>query len=193
MATSNHIHLLVWDSGLGEIAASMQLVAARTAQEYNRRKSRQGAYWSDRYHATAVQEDGHLLRCMTYIDLNMVRAGVVQHPAEWEVSGYTEIQSPWKRKGIIDFDVLRSLLGCESIEQLARRLRRAAETEIGTTGREPAWSESVGVGDEEFLTDLKARLGSRAVHKDPEVAGSSWILMDAFPRYIAENQPENRN
>jgi putative transposase len=30
----------------------MQLIAGRTAQEYNRRKNRQGAFWEDRYHAT---------------------------------------------------------------------------------------------------------------------------------------------
>jgi hypothetical protein len=29
------------------------------------------------YHATAVDTDEHLARCFTYIDLNMVRAGVV--------------------------------------------------------------------------------------------------------------------
>ena len=35
--TSNHIHLLVVDRGRGEIARSMQLIAGRTAQEYNQR------------------------------------------------------------------------------------------------------------------------------------------------------------
>ena len=38
--TSNHIHLLVRDQGRGEIAKSMQLIAGRTAQEYNQRKAR---------------------------------------------------------------------------------------------------------------------------------------------------------
>jgi putative transposase len=38
--TSNHIHLLVCDRGQGEIKKSMQLVAGRTAQEYNQRKDR---------------------------------------------------------------------------------------------------------------------------------------------------------
>jgi putative transposase len=36
--TSNHIHLLVKDTGAGVIAESMQLIAGRTAQEYNQRK-----------------------------------------------------------------------------------------------------------------------------------------------------------
>ena len=85
IATSNHVHLLVMDNGEGEIARSMQLIAGRTAQEYNRRKGRLGAYWQDRYHATAVDTEAYLARCMVYIDLNMVRAGAVAHPREWDV------------------------------------------------------------------------------------------------------------
>jgi REP element-mobilizing transposase RayT len=72
MVTSNHIHLLVKDTGPNVIAQSMQLIAGRTAQEYNQRKGKQGAFWEDRYHATAVEADEHLHRCLVYIDLNMV-------------------------------------------------------------------------------------------------------------------------
>ncbi len=73
--TSNHIHLLIKDTGPEVIAQSMQLIAGRTAQEYNQRKARGGAFWEDRYHATAIEADEHLHRCLVYIDLNMVRAG----------------------------------------------------------------------------------------------------------------------
>ena len=59
VVTSNHIHLLVKDTEEGVIARSMQLAAGRTAQDYNRRKSRLGAFWEDRYHATAIQTDAH--------------------------------------------------------------------------------------------------------------------------------------
>ena len=34
-----------------------KLPAGRTAQEYNLRKNRKGAFWEDRYHATAVEDD----------------------------------------------------------------------------------------------------------------------------------------
>ncbi len=80
IVTSNHIHLLVRDRGEGEIAQCMQLIAGRTGQEYNQRKGRKGAFWEDRYHATAVDTDGYFARCLVYIDLNRVRAGVVAHP-----------------------------------------------------------------------------------------------------------------
>jgi REP element-mobilizing transposase RayT len=38
VVTSNHVHLLVRDKGEGEIAQRMQLIAGRTAQQYNTRK-----------------------------------------------------------------------------------------------------------------------------------------------------------
>ncbi len=91
VVTSNHIHLLVRDQGRGEIADAMQLITGRTAQEYNQRKGRQGAFWEDRYHATAVDTEGYLARCLVYIDLNMVRAGAVAHPRDWDAGGYPSV------------------------------------------------------------------------------------------------------
>jgi putative transposase len=81
-STTNHVHLLVKDTGGDVIAQRLQLIAGRTAQEYNRRKNRQGAFWEDRYHATGIQADDHLHQCVAYIDLNMMRAGVVKYPRE---------------------------------------------------------------------------------------------------------------
>jgi REP element-mobilizing transposase RayT len=94
MVTSNHVHLLVKDTGPNVIAQSIQLIAGRIAQEYNERKGRHGAFWEDRYHATAVEADEHLHRCLVYIDMNMARAGVVDHPLKWAHSGCHEIQAP---------------------------------------------------------------------------------------------------
>ena len=72
MVTSNHIHLLVVDGDNEKtIPRSLQLVEGRVAQEYNYRKHRKGAFWEDRYHATAVESGKHLARCMSYIDLNI--------------------------------------------------------------------------------------------------------------------------
>ncbi len=110
IATSNHIHMLVVDTGEDVIPQSLQLIAGRTAQEYNIRKKRKGAFWEDRYHATAVQTDEHLAKCIVYIDLNMVRAGVVRHPSACVISGYNEIQTPPKRYSIINRQALNNLL-----------------------------------------------------------------------------------
>jgi REP-associated tyrosine transposase len=63
LMTSNHIHLLVKDTGSNVIAQSMQAIAGRTAQEYNQRKGKRGAFWEDRYHATAIESEDYLHRC----------------------------------------------------------------------------------------------------------------------------------
>ncbi len=36
--------------------------------------------------------------------MNMVRAGVVDHPEQWMHGGYNEIQEPWKKGVLIDYD-----------------------------------------------------------------------------------------
>jgi hypothetical protein len=51
------------------ISKTLQLVAERTGQEYNQRKGRKGAFWEDRYHATAIQYGDHLICYLVYIDL----------------------------------------------------------------------------------------------------------------------------
>ncbi|MCP3894462.1 MAG: transposase, partial [Bacteroides sp.] len=104
VVTSNHIHLIVQDAKEENvIPKAMQLVAGRTGQEYNLRKKRKGAFWEDRYHATAIETGKHLLRCIVYVDLNMVRAGAVSHPEQWIHGGYTEIQHPRRKNILIDY------------------------------------------------------------------------------------------
>ncbi len=47
-------HLLVEDTNQHAIAKSLQLIAARTAQEYLQRKQFKSAFWEDRYHSIAI-------------------------------------------------------------------------------------------------------------------------------------------
>jgi putative transposase len=185
IVTCNHVHLLVQDRGLGEIAPSMQLVAGRTAQAYNERKRRLGAFWQGHYHATAVESDGHLLRCMSYIDLNMVRAGAVTHPAQWRESGYCEIQRLPRRYRIIDTAALCKLTGCATAESLRQRLvdltRRTMQERPAR--REPAWSESVAVGSEAFLRQVKHGLGPRGSARELVAADGLWCLREDAAAY----------
>ena len=105
----------------------MQLIAGRTGQEYNQRKGKQGAFWEDRYHATAIETDEHLHRCLIYMDLNMVRAGVVNHPEKWKESGFIEIQKPPKRYTIIDLPSLSEVSGFADLRDFQRAHRQWVE------------------------------------------------------------------
>ena len=177
MVTSNHIHLLVFDTGgRNVISDSIKLVAGRTGQEYNIRKNRKGAFWEDRYHATAVESGRYLRQCIAYIDMNMVRAGVVKHPSEWAFCGYNEIQNPRKRKGILDFAKLVRLLGFESYEDLKAAHFKWIERKIQTGSSETVikWSQSIAVGSAEYLEKVKKDLGFKA--KNRKIIGSGDIF-----------------
>lgn len=163
IVTSNHIHLLVQDTGPHVIAHSLQLVAGRTAQAYNQRKRRNGAFWEDRYHATAVQTDRALVRCVTYIDLNMVRAGVVSHPSQWAASGYSELQALPQRYRIVNVPVLMALLGFDDVTSMQTARARWVNDRSQPCGqRDASWTESLAVGAQAFVEEIKARLAGRA-------------------------------
>lgn len=188
--TSNHIHLLVQDRGRGEIANSMQLIAGRTAQTYNLRKHRRGAFWEDRYHATAVDTKGYLVRCMVYIDQNMVRAGAVQHPSEWDVCGYREIQNPSARYRIIDHPALMNLLRIRDFQQLQHMHRNWIEEALKAepSVRDERWSRSLAIGRRQFVAQFQADLGMAALHRVIERHGDSHTLRDTAAPYHLDSE-----
>lgn len=180
VATSNHIHLLVLDRGSDAISRSMQLISGRTAQAFNTRKKRKGAFWEDRYHATAVETDRHLISCLTYMDLNMVRAGVVKHPGEWELGGYAEIQVGSQKDSITDYHALMELLQFDSINAMRESRRQWVEENLasGEQVRESRWTESVAVGNKSFVETVKSKLGLKAKGRRVSGAENDFILRE---------------
>ena len=185
MVTSNHIHLLVEDKGEGMIPRSIQLIAGRTAQDYNRRKKRKGAFWEDRYQATAVQADSHFVQCMLYIDLNMVRAGVVGYPSKWAFCGYNEIQSPPQRYSIIDRKRLMELVGIGVGGELSGTHKGWVDEILmsNESARESKWTESVAVGNNKFIGKVREKLGIRAAGRDIIESGTSHELREPGVSY----------
>ena len=193
--TSNHVHLLVKDSGGADtIPSAMQLIAGRTGQEYNQRKGRKGAFWEDRYHATAIETGEHLRSCLVYIDLNMVRAGAVSHPAEWEHCGYQEIQGERRRNRLLALDVLADAAGVGGRDALAAAHREWVEAVLiaQRQQREDMWSKSVAVGSAEFVRKTKELLGLRARGRKIAMKGDAFMLREAEEPYGADYAPENR-
>jgi putative transposase len=181
MVTSNHVHLLVMGKASGDIWRSMQLIAGRVGQDYNARKGRKGAFWEDRYHATAIDQGGHFKRCLMYIDLNMVRARVVGHPQDWPDCGYHEILRPPKRYRIIDREGLLELLEISEIDRFPEIYSQWIEEELESKNyleREPGWTESLALGNEGFVEEVKAELGIGAVHREVQCSSEGHYLKE---------------
>jgi len=194
--TSNHIHLIVSDDGDREvIPKSVKLAAGRTGQEYNKRKMRKGAFWEDRYHATAIEEGEHLLRCLVYIDLNMVRAGVVTHPSMWPFCGYNEIQNPRKKNVLINHEKLLDLLGMNSHESMRVYYKGWIEESLGSREslRDEKWTDSVAVGSKVFVERLKSFLIGAVSGRKVRQAGEAYELREPVALYNVNFEAKNED
>ena len=186
--TSNHVHLLTFGDDLSALSRVMQTVAGESAQAYNRRKERSGAFWSDRYHATMVQTGDHLWACLRYIDLNMVRAGAVRRPADWEWTGWHELMGVRQRYRLLNLEELITCL--EEPTLAAFRTRYGAMMEEALQRRElqrqPWWTESVAVGSEGFVKEAEGELRTQCLRRRTvvEEAGDGvWTLRESGSPY----------
>ena len=141
-----------------------------------------GAFWQDRFLSTKVDTRKYLLRCIVYVDLNMVRCRVVKHPRKWAWSGYHEIAGNRKRYCLIDKEKLLLLTGSQSIEKLAKYIESEIERKIaaGELSREPCWTECIAVGSEEFVKEAEQAVEGRVKLKigpDEKYEGM-WFLKE---------------
>lgn len=85
---SNHFHLLATPETAEGVPQLMQALGRRYVRYFNQRQARSGTLWEGRYRSTLIQAERHLLACMVYIDLNPVRAGIAEAPADYPWSSH---------------------------------------------------------------------------------------------------------
>jgi putative transposase len=84
----NHFHLLATPQTDTSLPQMMQAVGRSYVRYFNDLQKRTGTLWEGRYRSTLIQTDQYLLTCMTYIDLNPVRAGMVSDPKDYPWSSH---------------------------------------------------------------------------------------------------------
>lgn len=85
---TNHVHLLVTPTTSDGLAKLMQSVGRRYVQYVNRFYKRSGTLWEGRFKSSLVQTENYFLLCQHDIELNPVRACMVQDPSQYRWSGY---------------------------------------------------------------------------------------------------------
>jgi len=127
-----------------------------------------------------------LLKCLVYIDLNMVRAGVVGQPCEWPYCGYNEIQEPKRKNVLISYERLRELLGFETYDRVKTGHRKWVESclENGNNFRDEKWTSSIAVGSEDFIETVKSLMGAMAFGRKSIEVGDSFQLRESQSPYI---------
>ncbi len=85
---SNHVHLLITpyaDSGVTQL---MQALSSRYASYIARTYGTTGSLWEGGFQSCPVDAEDYLLACMRYIEMNPVRAEMVDQPEQYSWSSY---------------------------------------------------------------------------------------------------------
>ena len=158
----------------------MQHLEGEFAQAYNRRKHRSGAFWSDRFHCTMIEEGLHLWNCMVYIELNMVRAGVVGHPADWPWCSFGEWMGQRRRYAVVDQKECLRLVGGASLADFRAHYHHMIDEALAkdAMARQPQWTESIAVGSRAFVDAIAQSVSHRQHLELATVGDNSWVLRE---------------
>ncbi len=154
---TNHVHLVAVPEAEDSLQVFLRRVQGRYAQMINVRTNRSGHLWQNRYFSCAL-DWRHLRRALAYVELNPVRAGMVERPEHYRWSsarvhlgldedrdGLTDLQF-WEEFGGVE--AWRALLNVPMQDDLLRLLRRC------TYAGRP-------FGSNAFLADFEHRFGRK--------------------------------
>ena len=85
---TNHVHLLLTPKKAESVPGLLISLGRRYVQYINTTYRRTGTLWDSRYKSSLIQAETYLLACMRYIELNPVRAAMVEDPAHYRWTSY---------------------------------------------------------------------------------------------------------
>jgi len=85
---TNHVHLLLTPERSDSVGRLFQGLGRHYVRYVNKTYQRHGSLWDGRYKCNVIESEEYLLSCMRYIELNPVRAGMVDHPAKYRWSSF---------------------------------------------------------------------------------------------------------
>ncbi len=157
---SNHVHLLVTPTEPGAIGAMMQDLGRRYVRVINNLHARTGTLWEARFKSSLIDSENSLLVCQRYIELNPLRAGMVDDPGDYPWSSHS-YYAAGRVNGLIAEHPVYLGLGASAAERRVAYLalfQWALDARIVARIREAINSDSA-FGSEAFLDDAEAKLG----------------------------------
>ena len=194
--TSNHVHVVVDVEERHAVADMMKLASGVVAQAYHRRKGGEDSVWEHPYQCTRIQDGRHLLNCLRYVDLNMVRAGKVKHPRQWRWCGYDELTGRRMRYRIVDRERLLNRTGFSTMDEYARFYTDSITKALaGRLEREGWWTEAIAVGSEDFINDTAQSCTYRRSMDKQAITmpghATTWIVCEPTIAYTVDSGQKN--
>ncbi len=173
---TNHVHLLATPATAESLPRTMQTLGRRFVRAINARYRRTGTLWEGRYRAAPIDTEDYFIACCRYIELNPVRARMVEHPRQYRWSSY-RAHAEGKEDALAAFHPVWRRLG-RGVEA-----RRLAYRDLIKEKLDPGFMEALraatnggwALGGERFREEIAAAAQRRVapLPRGPRPAGAS--------------------
>lgn len=142
----------------------MKVNAWQTGTDLFSHEKRSGTLWEGRYKSCPVGTNRYLLACSKYIEMNPLRAGLVDEPGKYRWSSFpAKTECTHDVRNWLDFDQHYLGLG-ETAEERATNYRQYALQAIPDAEKKlicEALDRGHVAGDAKFLQEVAKRIGRR--------------------------------
>ncbi len=149
-----------WRQRLSDVSDFMKVLQQSFTAWYNRTHNRRGYFWADRFKSVILEGGNSLLRCIKYVELNPLRANILDENNNYIYSSYGIYMT--SKKHPLEVNLLKHLptaLGSKSKETI-RCFYQTIETIICDAStkefstRQSIWTHSKIIGSKNFITKL---------------------------------------
>jgi len=153
----NHVHLLI-EVGQYPLSRLMQNLQFRYTRNFNIKYKNYGHLFQGRYKAILCEKDSYLLELSAYIDLNALRAGLVEDPITYPWCSYRSYVRERKDDLVARDFLLAQFSGNKNVAM--RQYERFVKGRMGQGHREDFYElkDQRFLGEENFVEDVHRQL-----------------------------------
>lgn len=133
----NHVHIIIYTEDINELTIFMRKLNTTYAINYNKEEKRVGYVFRNRFESKEIYNQYYLTKCIKYVHMNPVKAGIVRLEKDYKYSSYNDYIN---KKGIITeeiiqkifnskYNYLKEFLKIEYDEKLFKELEKEEITE----------------------------------------------------------------
>lgn len=115
----NHVHLMIKE-GADNISKIMQVIGSAFVRHYNEYKGRMGPLFQARFKSESIETQQYFVRCIRYICMNPVKAGLTKSVDEYKYSSFNEMVHP-KKSNLINVEIIEKVVSVSTVASLCKK------------------------------------------------------------------------
>jgi len=112
-----------------DLSRFVQDLKQRFSRWHNRKRDNQGHVWSERFKSVMLEDGRALLACMVYVELNSIRAGLVERPEEFRYCGLSHLVNGGRASSWLDHETLTRLVNSSLLTEIGMTMSQADKPE----------------------------------------------------------------